>query len=187
MTLRSIAAGAILLSLLAGCERKGPVQAPSSPAPPPQATLTSKPVQLFYEDDAMLLEPRVENVALPDSEGASIRPLLVALLAPAPAGAEPKPVPEGIEIRAAYLLPDGTAIVDLSGPLFLAGWKTGSQAELMLAYSIVHTLTSNLPSIRQVQLLVNGQPAETLGGHVSIEHALRPNPKLVRTQPTTNQ
>jgi len=187
MTLRSIATGAILLSLLAGCERKGPVQAPSSPAPPPRTTLTSKPVQLFYEDDSMLLAPRIENVALPDSEGASIRPLLVALLAPAPAGSEPKPVPEGIEIRATYLLPDGTAIIDLGGPLFMAGWKCGSQAELMLAYSIIQTLTSNLPSIRQVQLLVNGQPAETLAGHVSIEHPLRPNPRLVNAQPPPGQ
>jgi spore germination protein GerM len=163
------------------------VQAPSSPAPPPPAALTSKPVQLFYEDDSLLLSPRIENVALPDSEGASIRPLLVALLAPAPAGGEPKPVPEGIEVRATYLLPDGTAIVDLSGPLLMAGWKTGSQAELMLAYSIVQTLTSNLPSIRQVQLLVNGQPAETLAGHLSLEKALRPNPRLVRSQTVPNQ
>jgi len=187
MTFRSIATGAILLSLLAGCEKKGPVQAPSSPAPPPKTAMTSKPVQLFYEDDSMLLAPRIETVALPDNEGASIRPLLVALLAPAAAGSDPKPVPEGIEIRATYLLPDGTAIVDLGGSLFMTGWKTGSQAELMLAYSIVQTLTSNLPSIRQVQLLVNGQPAETLAGHVSIEHALRPNPRLVKLQPTPGQ
>lgn len=185
MIVRSIAAGAIFLSLFAGCGRKGAVQAPSSPAPPPPAAMTAKPVQLFYEDDSLLLAPRIENIALPDSEGASIRPLLTALLTPSPEGSDPKPIPEGLEIRATYLLPDGTAIVDLGGPLLTEGWKTGSQAELMLAYSIVHTLTSNLPSVRQVQLLVNGQPAETLAGHISLERPLRPNPKLVRTQSPT--
>jgi spore germination protein GerM len=57
----------------------------------------------------------------------------------------------------------------------------------MLVFSIVHTLTANLPAIRQVQILVNGQPAETLAGHVSIERPLRPTPRLVRPQPTQNQ
>lgn len=187
MKLRSLAPGAILVAILAGCGGKGPVQATSTPAPPPANTLTNKPVQLFYEDDSLLLAPRVETIALPESDVAAMRPLLVRLLTPAPVGVDPHPVPEGIEIRATYLLPDGTAIVDLGGPLFASGWKTGSQAELMLVYSIVQTLASNLPAIRQVQIVVNGQPSETLAGHVSIERALRPNPKLVRTQPTQNQ
>lgn len=187
MTIRHLAAGALALLLLARCGQKGPVQATSSPAPPPPATVTSKPVKLFYEGDSLLLTARVENVALPEGDAAAIRPLLTALLAPVPEGTEPKPIPPGIEIRATYLLPDGTAIVDLSGPLFASGWQTGSQAELMLAYSIVQTLASNLPSVRQVQLIVNGQPAETLGGHLSIEHPLRPNPRLVFQEPTVNQ
>jgi len=187
MTLRRLALGAILIALVAGCGRKGPVQATSASTPAPPQTLTNKPVQLFYEDDGLLLAPRVENVALPESDSAALRPLLAALIAPAPAGTDPRPVPEGIEIRATYFLPDGTAIVDLGGPLFATGWKTGSQAELMLVYSIVQTLTSNLPAIRQVQILVNGQPSETLAGHVSIERPLRPNPRVVRAQPTLNQ
>lgn len=187
MRLRALAIGALIVPLLAACGRKGPVQATSSPAPPPPVAMTAKPVLLFYEDDALLLAPRVEKVTLPEGDSAAMRPLLAALLAPSPQGSEPRPIPEGLEIRATYLLPDGTAIVDLGGPLLTAGWKTGSQAELMLAYSIVQTLASNLPSIRQVQLLVNGQPAETLAGHVSIERPLRPNPRFVRPQPVPNQ
>ena len=187
MTGRLLAAGTLALLLLARCGQRGPVQATSSPAPPRPTTVTAKPVTLFYEGDSLLLTPRVENVALPEGDAASIRPLLTALLAPAQAGTEEKPVPAGIEIRATYLLPDGTAIVDLGGPLFASGWQTGSQAELMLAYSIVQTLASNLPSVRQVQLVVNGQPADTLGGHLSIERPLRPNPRLIARQPTASQ
>ncbi|MGK2857636.1 MAG: GerMN domain-containing protein [Thermoanaerobaculia bacterium] len=187
MRLRGVAPGALLLLLLAGCGREGPVQATSTATPAAPQTLTSKPVMLFYEDDGLLLAPRIENVLLPEGDSAVMRPLLAALLAPAPPGTDPRSVPEGIEIRATYLLPDGTAIVDLGGPLLAAGWKTGSQAELMLVYSIVQTLNSNVPAIRRVQLLVNGQPAETLAGHVSIEHPLRPNPRLVRAQPTPVQ
>lgn len=183
MTLRGIALGALFALLLAGCGRKGPVQATSTPAPPAPTALTSKPVMLFYEDDGLLLAPRIENVLLPAGDAASMRPLLNALLAPAPAGTDPRSVPEGIEVRATYLLPDGTAIVDLGGPLLAAGWKTGSQAESMLVYSIVHTLTSNVPAIRQVQILVHGQPAETLAGHVSLERPLTPNARFVRAQP----
>lgn len=187
MTLRGIALGALFAFLLAGCGREGPIQATSTPAPATPQTLTSRPVMLFYEDDGQLLAPRIENVQLPATETASIRPLLTALLTPAAAGTDPRSVPEGIEVRATYFLPDGTAIVDLSGPLLAAGWKTGSQAELMLVYSIVQTLTSNLPSVRQVQILVNGQPAETLAGHVSIQRPLQPNPRFVRPQTTPVQ
>lgn len=187
MMLRGIALGALLALFAAGCGREGPVQATSTSRPAAPQTLTSRPVVLFYEDDGLLLAPRAENVLLPEGDSAMLRPLLTALLAPAPSGTDPRSVPEGIEIRATYLLPDGTAIIDLGGPLFAAGWKTGAQAELMLVYSIVQTLTSNVPTIQRVQLLVNGQPAETLAGHVSIEHPLRPNPRLVRAQPTPVQ
>lgn len=187
MTLRGLALGALFVLLLASCGRKGPVQATSSPAPAAPTELTSKPVMLFYEDDGLLLAPRIENVLLPAGDAVAIRPLLTALLAPAPAGTDPRSVPEGIEVRATYLLPDGTAIVDLAGPLLATGWKTGSHAETMLVYSIVQTLTSNVPAIRQVQILVNGQPAETLAGHVSLERPLKPNERFVRVQPKQAQ
>jgi len=135
-------------------------------------------VRLWYEGDSNRLSPSSSELPLPAVDGEALKPLLKALLEKADEN-DPKPVPDGIEVRATYLLPDGTAIVDLGGPLFAEGWKTGSDAEVMLVYSVVQTATDNLPTVKRVQILVNGQPSDTLAGHVSIEHPLRPISSLV--------
>lgn len=163
------------------CRNEGEVAVPPPPPPTPpvqNVELPARPVRLWFEAESRRLAPETRELALPASDGEALKPLLKALLEKTDE-ADSKPVPVGIEVRAGYLLPDGTAIVDLGGPLFAGGWKTGSDAEVMLIYSVVQTATDNLPSIRQVQILLNGHPADTLAGHVSIEHPLRPIPSLV--------
>jgi hypothetical protein len=44
---------------------------------------------------------------------------------------------------------------------------------------VVQTATDNLSTVSRVQFLINGHPADTLAGHVSIEHPLRPIRSLV--------
>lgn len=56
----------------------------------------------------------------------------------------------------------------------------GSSAEILTAYSIVHTLTKNYQEIKRVRILVNGKPIETLSGHLSLKSPLSPNPHLVK-------
>lgn len=56
----------------------------------------------------------------------------------------------------------------------------GSSAEILTAYSIVHSLTQNYPEIKKVQILVDGRPIETLSGHLSLKNPLSPNPSLIR-------
>lgn len=163
------------------CRNEGTVSVPPPPAPEQPVEpveLPSRTVRLWFEGDSNRLTPESVELALPETDGEALKPLLKALLEKTGED-DPRPVPDGIEIRAGYLLPDGTAIVDLGGPLLLEGWKTGSDAEVMLVYSVVQTATDNLPSVKRVQLLVNGQPADTLAGHVSIEHPLRPIAGLI--------
>ena len=140
--------------------------------------MLSQNVRLWFESSARRLSSETRELALPDSDAEALKPLIKALLEKTE-GEEPKPVPDGIVVRAGYLLPEGTAIIDLGGPLFAAGWNTGSDAEVMLVYSVVQTATDNLPSVKRVQILVNGHPADTLAGHVSLEHPLSPIHSLV--------
>jgi len=163
------------------CRNDGEVSVPPLP-PAPQPTeaveIPPRPIRLWFEGDSNRLVPETYELALPAADGEALKPLLKALLEKTDEN-DPRPVPDGIVVRASYLLPDGTAIVDLGGPLFVEGWNTGSDAEVMLVYSVVQTATDNLPSVKRVQLLVNGQPADTLAGHVSIEHPLGPIKSLV--------
>jgi hypothetical protein len=49
----------------------------------------------------------------------------------------------------------------------------------MAAMSLAQTLSANFTEGRRVRILVNGAPAETLGGHVSLAKSLEPLPNLV--------
>lgn len=58
----------------------------------------------------------------------------------------------------------------------------GSSAEILTAYSIVHTLTHNFPQIKQVQILIDGRPVETIAGHLSLRQPLSTRPDLIKGQ-----
>jgi spore germination protein GerM len=58
----------------------------------------------------------------------------------------------------------------------------GTSAEMMTIYSIVNSLSLNFPQIKRVQILIDGKPAETITGHLSIEEPLSPKPDLIKRQ-----
>jgi len=49
----------------------------------------------------------------------------------------------------------------------------------MAVYSLVQTVTVNFPETKRVRLLINGEPAETLAGHVWLGKSLQPMKELV--------
>lgn len=144
--------------------------------------VTVRMVQLYYESPRMLLAPEPRNVSLPENAAAAI-PLVVRELVKGPAVAtSPRLLPADTVVRGAYLLPGGTVIVDLGGPTLTAGWGTGTHHELMAIYSVVQTLTANFADAKRVRILVNGTPAETLAGHISLAHSLSPRSDLLETR-----
>ena len=58
-----------------------------------------------------------------------------------------------------------TALVDFSKDL-IAGHPGGSVAELLTVYGLADTLAENFPHIRQVRILIDGEPVETIKGHI---------------------
>ena len=88
-------------------------------------------------------------------------------------------IPAGTMLRAIFLTPQGQAFVDLSADVSSAH-PGGSLSELLTIYTIVDALTSNLPAITSVQLLVDGKEVDTLAGHIDLRHPLRRSLKWVR-------
>jgi spore germination protein GerM len=58
----------------------------------------------------------------------------------------------------------------------------GSSAEMMTVYSIVNSLSLNFPQIKRVQILIDGEPAETITGHLSLKEPIFPKPDLIKRQ-----
>ncbi len=133
---------------------------------------------LFYvSDDGMELvgvKRRLERHATPAAQARSI--LEAQLARPSPPLLTPIPV--GTRLRAVYLTERSDAFVDLSAEVTRAH-SGGSLEELFTVYAIVNALTTNLPAIRAVQILVNGEEVDTLAGHVDLRRPLEQNMQWV--------
>jgi Sporulation and spore germination len=173
---RRLAVLALGLVLLAGaCKKKENRDANLNA----QNRVAVRAVRLYYESPQLLLVGESRSIALPESSAAAL-PIVVRELMKGPAtpGAL-RLFPQDTVVRGTYLLPGGTVIVDLGGTTLTQGWGTGSHQELMAAYSLAQTVSANFTEGRRVRLLINGGPAETLGGHVSLVKSLEPLPILV--------
>ena len=55
----------------------------------------------------------------------------------------------------------------------------GSMNELFTVYTIVNAITTNLPDVQSVQMLIDGREVDTLAGHVDLRRPLRKNESLI--------
>jgi len=106
------------------------------------------------------------------------RNILEALMAGPPNSALAPTFPADTQVRALFIS-DGRAWVDLGIPDGrLKNMDTVS--ELLAIYSLVNSLTLNIPGVKQVKLLVNGSDVDTLGGHVSLKYFYKTNMLIVK-------
>jgi len=106
--------------------------------------------------------------------------LLIALIAKAPAP-ERRTLAVDATLLAFYIQPDGTAIADFSDELS-SGTPSGILSEQLAVDSITQTLGANVPGIRQLKILIHGQEADTLAGHVDLT-GLFPIPQAASANP----
>ena len=133
---------------------------------------------LFYvAEDGTALVREERDVDFGEDTLARARIVAEAQLSP-PLPPLLSPVPEGTVLRALYLADGGDAFVDLSSEATLAH-PGGSLDELFTVYALVNALTTNLPEIRAVQILIEGQEVDTLAGHVDLRRPLARNMKWV--------
>jgi hypothetical protein len=129
---------------------------------------------LFYvAEDGLHLTPVDADVPYGASPSEQVRALVEAQLQPAPPPLA-QAVAEGTKVRQIFVTEDGTAFVDLSKEA-VSNHRGGSLDELFAVYAIVNAITVNLPAIKGVQILIDGQEVETLAGHVDLRHPLSRN------------
>ena len=150
---------------------------PTAAAGSTAATATSGDLvdaTLFYiSDDGMQLVGVERRLEQGGDTAAQARIIVEAQLAEPPAPLL-SPIPPGTRLLALYLTELGEAFVDLSEEVTL-GHTGGSLEELFTVYAIVNAVTTNLPAINAVQLLINGREVDTLVGHVDLQHPLERN------------
>lgn len=133
---------------------------------------------LYYvAEDGLRLTAVDADVPYGTTPADQARALIEAQLQPAPAPLA-QAIAEGTRVRQIFVAEDGTAFVDLSKEA-VVNHRGGSLDELFAVYAIVNAVTVNLPAIKGVQILVEGQEVDTLAGHVDLRHPLARNMRWV--------
>lgn len=155
-----------LPSLLGGREvaPTGPAPAAAPEARRIQATL------FFVSDDGGELVPVSRDVAYGDTPIAQARQILEAQVRTPPAGFV-SAIPAGTTVRGLFLGAKGEAYVDLSAEV-VTGHTGGSLDEALAVFAIVNAVTSNLPDVTAVQILVDGKEVDSLAGHLDLRQPI---------------
>ena len=149
-----------------------PATAPGGSAPAAEARKIH--ARLFYVDpDGEHLVAVEQEVLYGEGTTEQAKRIVEAALA-TPAAPNLSAIPAGTKLKALYLTSKGEAYVDLS-PEVQKNHPGGTTSEMLTVYALVNTLTSNLPAITGVQLLIDGKEIDPLAGHLDLRRPLAQN------------
>jgi spore germination protein GerM len=192
MSRRMLVIGAIATLAIAGgwwlAARVASRRASAGQAPPTTPAGTTVPADArkitatlyFVSEDGMALVGVQREVPFGETVLDQARQIVTSQLAVAP-GPLVSAIPSETTLRALYLTERGDAFVDLSADA-RTRHTGGALDELFTVYAIVNALTTNLPAVKRVQILIEGKEVDTLAGHVDLRHPLQKNLKWVKTE-----
>lgn len=156
-------------------------------APPPAATPAVPKIKatlFFASEDGLRLTPVEREVPLADGPVAQARAIVESQLAAEPPPTLARTIPAGVTLRGLFVSQSNEVFVDLD-PVIKSRHAGGSLQELLTVYTIVNALLTNVPSLQQVQILIDGHEADTLAGHVDLRRPLRKNEGLIQSTNAT--
>jgi spore germination protein GerM len=161
------------------------LDAPADPAavpgtPAAVAVPKIKATLYFQSEDGLHLVATEREVPLAEGTVAQARSILEAQLAEQPQAPLLSTIPKGTALRGIFVSERNEVFVDLD-PSIRKAHPGGSLQELLTVYTIVNAVLTNLPDLQEVQILIGGQEADTLAGHVDLRRPLRKNDSLVAT------
>jgi hypothetical protein len=148
-------------------DRTSAATASMPPVAPPAAGPTEQATLYVAYDDAGALRPRSARIPLPAGRQERAEELLRALLDVYLDKSSPHVLGPGSEIRDVYLVDPGLAVIDLNAA-FANGHRSGVLVEELTLASLVQTLSTNVPGITRIRILVDGKERDTLAGHVDL-------------------
>jgi hypothetical protein len=162
-------------------------EAPAAPVAPAAAAAPAVPrikaTLYFASEDGMRLVPAEVDVPLAEGAVAQARSIVEAQLSAEAPSPLLSTIPKGAALRGIFISQRNEAFVDLD-PAIRSAHPGGTLQELMTVYTIVNVLLTNLPNLREVQILIGGQEVDTLAGHVDLRRPLRKNEGLILSSVT---
>ncbi|MCK5543554.1 MAG: GerMN domain-containing protein [Desulfobacterales bacterium] len=88
-------------------------------------------------------------------------------------------LPEGTKVNSLFIEDDGTAFIDFDQNIRTL-MDYSAQSEMLTIYSIVNSLVLNIEKINRVKILIQGETAQTLSGHIDLDHFYEANMLIVK-------
>ena len=137
------------------------------------------PVHLYFASRNSYFLMAEQRVVLHPDDPVGLADTIVNALINGPQKGLLKTIPADTRLKALYITPDGTCYVDLSEAV-RNNHPGGSKSELLTIYSMVNSLVLNVPEIERVQILIEGNQAPTLAGHIDLQLPVKANMLLIR-------
>lgn len=161
-----------------------PTAPPAAAGTPAVTPVETVKVTLFFPDAGGMLHTEERDIPRPTGGSAFLRALFAELQKGPTKDGLIAALPPKVQLRNAFLLHEGEAVLDLAVD---SGLSFGSDEELAIVGSLVDTTLQNVADTSRVRILVNGEPAETLGGHVDLTRPLLfMKHELAPEEPTPN-
>jgi spore germination protein GerM len=151
-----------------------------SPLPADKPTpLKKSPVHLYFIERSNYFLKSEYRVVVHAEGRVNIARAIVEALIRGPQEDLLKTLPSATRLNAIYVSPDNICYVDMSEEI-RSNHPGGISTELLTIYSIVNSLILNIADIDRVKILIDGNEAHTLAGHISLQFPAKANMLLIR-------
>jgi sporulation and spore germination protein len=176
--LAAVLVGGLVLLLVMGPRWLATVPEETAAVSTPAAEARKIRARLFYVDEQGTALTGVEREVL-YGEGTleQAKRIVEAQLAAAPE-AFVSAIPQDTKLRRVFFTKTGDMYVDLSNEL-RHNHPGGTTSEILTVYAIVSALTSNLPAVTGVQILIDGKEVDTLAGHLDLRRPIEQDLKWI--------
>lgn len=88
-------------------------------------------------------------------------------------------LPEETKVLSLYVTEDGVAFVDFDR-IIREKHPGGSLSELFTVFSIVNSISLNVPEVEATKILIEGREVKTLAGHIDLRFPLKPDILMIK-------
>jgi len=135
-------------------------------------------VTLFFSDaNERFLVPEKRFIPKESEPESQAREMIQALIAGSKTGLV-NTFPEKAELQGVKREGEDILSVNFRESL-VANHPGGSAAEMATVYSLTNTLTTNLPAIKRIRILIGGKERESLKGHIGLHNPFMMNRELI--------
>ena len=139
-------------------------------------------VTLFFSDaNERFLVPEKRFIPKESEPESQAREMIQALIAGSKTGLV-NTFPEKAELQGVKREGEDILSVNFKESL-VANHPGGSAAEMATVYSLTNTLTTNLPAIKRIRILIGGKERESLKGHIGLRNPFMMNRELIAPVP----